>query len=238
MEQMLAEARYSKLMWNAPLSDGHADELIEHMQLRSDSSLVDLGCGWGELLLRIASRTPMAGPISGVDTDTVALCRGRQAADKLGIDVSFIEQKSEAWSETRSHAICIGSSHTLGGSRAMLTRLAEIVPQGRALIGDMCWERPPTEAAHAMFGDNVCLLADLVAMCRETGWAVMHLSTADQREWDDFESRHRAGLREWALRNPNDPQVSEIRKQQDARERNYITTYRGVLGFAFLVLAR
>jgi hypothetical protein len=67
---------------------------------------------------------------------------------------------------------------------------------------------------------------------------VLRLTTADQREWDDFESRHRAGLREWLLANPDSPQAQEIRDQQDGREREYLTVYRGVLGFVYLVLGR
>ncbi|KAK4149168.1 SAM-dependent methyltransferase [Chaetomidium leptoderma] len=241
MDDTLAEARYAKLIWNAPLAESHADELLNHLNLGSDTSIVDLGCGWGELLLRAAARnkTDVDGvPVTGVDTDVAALRRGRQAAQDRGVDVSFVEQQAQDWRGTRNRAICVGSSHTLGGGKAMLGRLAEIVPRGRVLVGDMCWERPPTEAARAIFGDDVPLLADLVGMCRETGWEVLHLSTADQREWDDFESRHRAGLREWLLANPDSPQAQIIREQQDAKEREYLTGYRGVLGFVYLVLGR
>jgi hypothetical protein len=67
---------------------------------------------------------------------------------------------------------------------------------------------------------------------------VQHLSTADQREWDDFESGHRAGSREWLLANPDDPRADEVRAREEAREREYLTAYRGVLGLAYLVLAR
>jgi cyclopropane fatty-acyl-phospholipid synthase-like methyltransferase len=248
-DDALAEARYAKLTWNAPLSEQHADELLTHLSLGPDTSLVDLGCGWGELLLRAAWRgtglattaQPVTATFTGVDTDASALARGRRAAERRALKehVSFVEQPADAWRETRDRAICIGSSHTLGGSRAMLERLAEVVPQGgRVLVGDMCWERTPTDAAHDMFGDEVPRLADFVDMCRETGWQVLHLSTCDQREWDDFESRHRAGLREWLLANPESPKAKEVKEQQDARERDYIGTYRGVLGFVYLVLAR
>lgn len=120
----------------------------------------------------------------------------------------------------------------------MLDRLAELVPQGRVLVGDMCWEKAPTENARAVFGYDIPMLADWAAMCRETGWEILHLSTANQREWDDFESAHRAGLRQWLLANPESPRAQEIREQQDAREQEYLTSYRGVLGFVYLVLGR
>ena len=189
-----------------------------------------------------------------MDTDPAALERARHDAAAAAVvgalpadRVSFVEMSAAAWRPAPSggvvdRVICVGSSHALGGSRAMLARLSELVPPGcggRVLVGEMCWEqREPTETAREMFGEEVPMLGELVAMCRETGWEVLHLSTADQWEWDDFESRHRAGTREWLLANPDDPRVREVREREDGRERDYLTGYRGVLGFAYLVLGR
>jgi ubiquinone/menaquinone biosynthesis C-methylase UbiE len=232
----LAAARYAAMRWNTPLSESHADDLLDHLDLAAATRVVDLGCGWGELLLRVRERTDAK--TTGIDTDPACLDRGRRAAQARGLDVTFVERRAEDWHSTADRALCIGSSHTLGGSRAMLKRLAEVVPHGRVLVGDGCWEAPPTEAAHAIFSDGVLPLAELVMACREAGWQVLHMSTADQYEWDDFESRHRAGFREWLLANPSDPRAADVEAGQDAREREYLTAYRGVLGFAYLVLAR
>jgi SAM-dependent methyltransferase len=236
MTDSLAAARYAAMRWNTPLSEPHAEELLDHLDLPPATSVVDVGCGWGELLLRAAARTPAKA--TGVDTDPAALDRGRRAARERGLEVTFVEQAADEWHGTADRALCVGSSHTLGGSRAMLTRLADIVPRGRVLVGDGCWEAPPTEAAHAIFGDEVLPLVDLVTACGEAGWQVLHLSTTTQQEWDDFESRHRAGPRGWLLANPTDPRAAQVRADQDAREREYLTAYRGVLGFAYLVLGR
>ena len=101
----------------------------------------------------------------------------------------------------------------------MLDRLAEIVPRGRVLVGDGCWPAPPTPAAHTIFGDDVLPLAELAPACADAGWQVLHLSTAAQREWDDFESRHRAGPREWLLANADDPRAAEVRERPGAGTR-------------------
>lgn len=233
MTDPLAAARYSRLTWNTPLSDEHAELLLD--RLEPAGRIVDLGCGWGELLLRAVAR---GGTGVGVDTDAEGLNRARRAAADRGLPVEFVEQPAGSWRGTADRALCVGSSHTLGGTRSMLTTLAAAVPRGRVLIGDGCWPAPPTPAAHAIFGDDVLPLADLAAACRGAGWQILHLSTADQREWDDFESRHRAGQREWLLANPDDPRAAEIRGRHDEREQEYLTAYRGVLGFAYLVLAR
>lgn len=238
MTDTLAAARYARLRWNTPLAEDHADLLLERLALTADTTLVDLGCGWGELLLRAVART--YNRAIGVDSDPAALDRGRRAAVERGLvdRVEFVEEKAESWRGTADRAICIGASHALGGTRAMLTALADIVPSGRVLIGDGCWPVPPTPAALDLFGNVFMSLPDLVTAANATGWRVLHLSTADQREWDDFESRHRAGQQEWLLANQDDPRAGEVREWIDSRERVYLTAYRGVLGFAYLVLGR
>jgi cyclopropane fatty-acyl-phospholipid synthase-like methyltransferase len=232
----LDESRYARLRWNTPLSDDHAALLLD--RLDPTGSIVDLGCGWGELLLSTVERSGGTG--IGVDTDPAGLARGRAGAAARGLAdrVTFVEQPAADWRGKADHALCVGASHALGGSRAMLEALAEVVPRGRVLVGDACWPSPPTPAALDIFGDSVLPLVDLVEACRATGWRVLHLTTADQREWDDFESRHRAGREEWLLANENDPRAAEVRDQLDHRRREYLTAYRGVLGLAYLVLAR
>ena len=232
----LDESRYARLRWNTPLSDHHATLLLD--RLYPTGSIVDLGCGWGELLLSAVERSGGTG--IGVDTDPAGLARGRAGAAARGLTdrVTFVEQPATDWRGTADQALCIGASHAFGDSRAMLEALAEVVPRGRVLVGDACWPSPPTPAALDIFGDSLLSLADLVEACRATGWRVLHLTTAAQREWDDFESRHRAGQEEWLLANENDPRAAEVRDRLDHRRREYLTAYRGVLGLAYLVLAR
>lgn len=238
-EDLLAQAKYSALLWNTPLSQAHANALLNNLDLKTGISIVDIGCGWGELLLRATARVDPLVIATGIDTDQLLLDRGkRNAANQNNLPVEFIQQRAEEFQEEQDRAICIGASHAFGGTRAMLLRLAEIVPQGRVLVGDMCWEKSPTEEAKAIFGDGVLSLADLAALCRETGWDVLSLTTADQREWDQFESGLRAGPRGWLLANPGDPRAAGVREEQNRREHEYLTQYRGVLGMAYLVLGR
>lgn len=235
----LDESRYARLRWNTPLSEAHADLLLDRLDpTGSSESIVDLGCGWGELLLRAVDRSGGTG--IGVDTDPAGLARGRAGAAARGLTerVTFVEQPATSWRGQADRALCIGASHAFGGSRAMLEALAEVVPRGRVLVGDGCWPGLPTPAALDIFGPDVLSLADLADSCRATGWRLLHLSTADEREWDDFESRHRAGQQEWLLANETDPRATEVRERLDHRWNEYLTAYRGVLGLAYLVLAR
>lgn len=201
-------ARYATLPWNTPLSEEHADHLIERLAVGPRMSVLDLGCGWGELLARTVAGAGSADCTGiGVDTDAGQLDRGRELIRERGLQgqVTFVNSPAQEWSRPADRIICVGASHAWGGTQEALEALARLVtPGGRLLFGDGCWEAPPTPNAEAIITD-VLPLAELTDRAVASGWRTLHLSTASQREWDEFESDQ---------------------------------IYRGVLGFCYLVLAR
>jgi hypothetical protein len=133
--------------------------------------------------------------------------------------------------------LCVGASHAWGGTAPTLAALrAQVTPGGRLLYGDGCWETGPTPAAAEIFGDEVLRLSEVVEHARSAGWRAISVTTADQREWDEFESTWRRGPEEWLLANPDAPDAGERRAELDQRLTEYLDVYRGVLGFCYLVL--
>ena len=232
---------YAKMRWNTPLSEEHATLLLDRMDAPQGRSWLDLGCGWGELLLRAVASGQVDATGRGVDLDDRLLEHGRSRARERGLvdRVTFEAGAAADVDGAADRVLCIGASHTLGGTRQMLETLTQRVSSGgRVLVGDACWEGSPTAAALEIFGDEVLPLPEVVEEARAAGWRVLHLSTADQREWDDFESTWRAARQEWLLQNPDHSGAATTRDQLDAQLRDYVGVYRGVLGFVYLVLAR
>ncbi len=238
MDDELNALRRTRMRWNTPLSEAHAELLLDRMAL-DGGELADLGCGWGELLLRAVARTPgLRG--TGVDTDGTSLARGRAAARERGLDrrVEFVEADAATWDVPAARAFCIGASHAFGSTKAALEGLAGAVPSGRLLYGDGYWATAPGPAAQEIFGPDVLTLPELLDAAAGAGWRVLHFSTADRLEWDDFESTSRAAWAEWLLAHPADPRAADVREWLDRRLREYVVDYRGVLGFTYLVLGR
>jgi SAM-dependent methyltransferase len=239
MDPEASRSVYACLRWNTPLSEQHADQLLDVLSLQGGQTALDLGCGWGELLLRALARTRVnAGRVSGtgVDTDRAALERGRRLAEQRGLedDVRFAQAQAAEWTETADRVLCVGSSHVFGGTVASLESLARYVaPDGALLFGDGCWEGIPTAAASQAFPE-VLPLSQIVAAADKAGWQVIHLSTADQREWDEFESSYRRGGEDWLLSHDD----HELRRTLHQHFDEYVDVYRGVLGFCYLVLRR
>jgi cyclopropane fatty-acyl-phospholipid synthase-like methyltransferase len=234
----LEEARYARMRWNTPLSLEHAELLLDRLALRAGQRIADLGCGWGELLLIAVERAGAGATGTGVDIDGALLARGRAEAARRGLDVSFTEAGAADWAGTAERALCVGASHAYGGTSQALAALADVViAGGRLLYGDAFWEREPTPTALEILGEGILPLPELVEACRCAGWRLIHLSTASQREWDDFEQAFRAGHQEWLLANPGHPRAAQVRGWLDQREREYAGWYRGVAGMAYTVLA-
>jgi SAM-dependent methyltransferase len=241
----LAAATYAAMRWNTPLSEEHAALVLERLGVPNGSSVLDVGCGWGELLLRAVAAGGPGTTGTGLDSDPQVLTRARALAEERGLGdaVRFLDGAGADWAELTSPAdrvICVGSSQAFGDVLTAVGQLAPLVrPGGRLLVGDGVWERPPPAHLATDFAE-VPALPQLLERVAVTGWRVLHLSTADQREWDDFESTWRAGRESWLLRHPDDPRAPALRTRLDELLAGYAGAagYRGILGFAYLVLAR
>jgi SAM-dependent methyltransferase len=238
----LAEATCAAMRWNTPLSEAHAEILLDRLELPGEGSILDLGCGWGELLLRaVARRGDSRGRAVGVDTSLPDLQRGRGAAADRGLDdqVRFVEASAVGWQQTADRVMCVGATHAWGGSMGAVRALSAMVaPGGLLLLGDGFWVAEPSNAAIEIFGDEVMRLAGLVRLAHSVGWQVRHLSVADQSEWDEFETTWRLGRHRWLYAHPDSSEATRVRQELEHSLDEYLDVYCGVLGYCYLVLSR
>lgn len=245
VDAIVAAANNSHLAWNTPLSEQHATTLVHACAVPEGGRVVDLGCGWGELLLRLVASAPDSTG-DGVDTAADALRRGAALAAErdLADRVHFHQRPASAWEDAGYDVtVCVGASHawpdgTPGALRVLHTALR---PGGRALLGDGFWARPPTPEALVGLGaapEDLSTLAELVELAVECGFRPLHVTVADEREWDVFESSWCAGGERWALAHPVHPLRDAVLARVDEHRRGWLRGYRGVLGFAYLVLVK
>ena len=65
----------------------------------------------------------------------------------------------------------------------------------------------------------------------------MEIQTANEDEWNAFESGYLADWEEWLAGNADDPDAPARRADADHHRTGWLRGYRGVLGFAYLTLA-
>ena len=228
---------HEDLDFNAPLSSARADALLDRLGPLDGARVVDLGCGWGELLLRAAAR---GADVLGVDQDENAIAHARAQAAARGLTATFEVGDAAQWTGSADVLIANGSTHIWGDTASALTAAHGLVrPGGRVLVGEGFWQvDPPAErlAVMPMRREEYGSIADLVDLAQSHGYRLLHLAEAGLDEWDDFESRHGLGWERWLRDNPDHPEAPAIRTRADEHRRGWLHGWRGVLGYAFLIL--
>ena len=240
----------TRLTFHGPLSEARARRLVDRLTRTRPGTVLDIGCGWGELMLRVLSVLPAATGL-GFDTDEPDLVRGRDNARARGLAgrVTFVNESGVG--TTRGPAdlvLCVGSSHALSEAEppeniaiALQALRRLVTPGGRVLLGEAFWQRPPTEAELAGMwpgtsGAELPDLAALVDLTIEAGFRPAWIETATVAEWEDFESGYQCDEEEWLAAHADHPEAARIREQVDEHRSYWLRGYRGLLGQAYLTL--
>ncbi len=245
---------HDDLVFLSPLSEQRADRLVTWLAegLTAGATMLDIGCGWGELTLRVAAAAPQA-HVVGVDLDEKSLDVARQRARErrvddrsqfllgdgaitgpYGVDALVAIGASQVWGPDVEEGQPLAYAAALGGIRDRVRRGARVV------YGEGIWTRSPTPAATAPLSgrdDEFVSLAQLVDLAVAHGFAPVAVHEASLAEWDDFESGFSAALATWlATHDPDDPAAEEVRDRAKRQRDGYFRGYRGVLGMAYLQL--
>ena len=240
------------LTFLSPLSQERAQKLVTFLADGLHGTVLDVGCGWGELLLRVLAAAPEAHGI-GVDIDEAALERGRRLAAARGLSdrVTMVSGDGKVRTPERADAVvCIGASQVWGPPvednmpldyAAALAAIRARVPRGaRVVYGEGIWSLPPTaEAVAPLAGrfDEFVSLAELVDLAVAQGFMPVAVHEAGLDEWDEFESGFSARYATWlAEHGPEHPDAAEVRARAARQRTGYLAGYRGVMGMAYLAL--
>ncbi|RMI45602.1 methyltransferase domain-containing protein, partial [Streptomyces triticirhizae] len=136
--------------------------------------------------------------------------------------------------------LCVGATHAFGGlERTLAAARRRLAPGGRLVVGEGFWEREPTPAALAGLGaerEDFTDLAGVVALCQAAGLTPVYGHVSTLAEWDDYEWCWTGSLAGWALDHPEHPRAAEAAAEAAEHRAGWLGGYRGVLGFATLVL--
>ncbi|GHH05152.1 SAM-dependent methyltransferase [Streptomyces lanatus] len=244
--------RLTRLTFHSPLSEARAQNLVHRLTRTTPTTpttILDIGCGWSELMLRILTAAPEATGI-GIDINSDDLTRARQNAESRGLQQRAEFVNESAIKSTRGPAdlvLCVGASQALSTATPphhtteALTELRRLVTDdGRVLLGEGFWQRPPTPTELSGMWPNAAAtdhhdLATLLDLTVAAGFRPEWTETASLDEWEEFESAYQADVEVWLAQHPDHPLAAETRDRLD-RHRAQWMSYRGVLGLAYLTL--
>ncbi|MGD9933075.1 MAG: cyclopropane-fatty-acyl-phospholipid synthase family protein [Dehalococcoidia bacterium] len=233
-----------QVFWN-PLSEAKVAEIIDLLRLPAESRVLDIACGRGEFLLRVARRWGATG--IGVDASPRCVEGSIEAAarDGLSASVHFVQSDGaafEAPAESFDAVSCIGASWIWGGYRGTLEALARWTkPGGLVLSGEPFWRREPspehieaTGYARDLFGTH----HSNVQAGEEAGFRFLHTIVSNEDDWDHYEGLHCYSADRYAREHPEDPAAPAIVERSRREFDHYLRWGREELGWAVYIFRK
>jgi SAM-dependent methyltransferase len=226
--------------------DAIADDALGALARQSSLSALDIGCGKGDLLVRLARRG-----VRGVGLDRnpwfiadaaalVAREGVREIVELRAADVAVAP--AEALPQGFDIVACIGATGALGGPvRAPQAIAGLLQPGGVAIIGEAFWQTPPPTDAAAAFGIEPGEMADLdqtVARVAAGGLELLTVRVAGQAGWDAYEDAYACAIERWAADHPDDPDRVSFAARASMMRATWTTWRREAMGFVVVVATR
>jgi cyclopropane fatty-acyl-phospholipid synthase-like methyltransferase len=240
----LSAITHGDLAFHDPLDPAVVDEVLAFASLGPGDRALDLGCGPGELLVRLAERTGCGGLGADLATAQIEEARRRAAARAPRAGLEFRAADASGVDGEFALTACVGSSHALGGLDAALARMAQLtLPGGHVLLGDGFWAREPTDHyLEALGGASRDELPDYAGLLRagdRHGLRAVHVRVASEADWDRYEWTLIANGERFLAEHSDAPEAEDLRAWVDAhRDRVTAPGGRGTMGFALVLLRR
>ena len=221
-----------------PLPPAKLDEVLDLLALEPGARVIDLGCGKGELLRRLAALYEIRAV--GVDRSPSLLEEARRRAPA---GVTYIVADLTAFSSGAPFDLAASLGASVGGFRPTLARLAgHLRPGGLALLGEGYWRREPDDAYLEALGasrDEMPDYAGLFAAAAEVGLEPRYALTADTDDFDRYEWRWSLNGERYAAANPDEPGVEAFLAFIRNGRRRYVELGgRETLGFGLFLFER
>ena len=236
----------------SPLSEQRANEFAQFVATHAGETVIDIGCGWASLLIRILEKASATRGV-GIDLNDDGFEHANQTAAARGVAdrLQLIggDAKTHMPASTQG-AVCIGATQVWSQHAeanmpldyaAAFRALRKLVDTGSPVVyGEGIWSAPPTEKAAAPLAgrlDEFIFLPDLIEVAWSSGFSVVQVHEATQDEWDHFESGYTARYAEWLTKNSQShPDYAAVLERARRQQTGYFGGYRGVLGMAYLCL--
>jgi len=228
--------------WCNPVSAEALEELEAVLDLQPGQRVLDIACGFGEVLLGFAKRHGVSGV--GVDISPYAVRRAeaRKARTAPDADVAFVEIGGADYRPDAPFDVvmCIGASWIWNGCEGTLTALKGLVrPGGLIVAGEPYWKQEPPEPYLTVAGLTADLFPTLAGyhdIALGQGTTLVWMRGVTVQDWDRYEMLQSASFDRFVRAHPDDPDLEEIRAKFLPLRDAYLRWGRDCLGFAFWVL--
>lgn len=229
-----------------PTSWEKLTRLVALLRLPESARVVDIACGKGEFLIRLAEAYSVRG--IGIDLSPffIADAQKQLKARVPDADITFQKTNGADFTPDKPHsfalAACIGASWVFGGHAATLKALSTMIePGGWVVVGEPYWLREPPEdylEASGVARDDFETHSGNVEAGEQQGLELVHTLVSNKDDWDKYEGLQWYSTAEYARSHLDDQDLPELLERVAKQKATYLRWGRDTLGWAIYVFRR
>jgi len=229
-----------------PASKDKLAHLVGLLRLPADARVVDIACGKGEFLIRLAEACGIRGIGIDLSPFCIADARQRLQARAPGADVAFRQMDGADFRldvpRSLTLASCIGASWVFGGHARTLDVLSGMVSvDGWVVVGEPYWLQEPSAEYLAALGvtrDAFGTHAGNAEAGGQRALELVHTIVSSKDDWDHYEGLQWYATAAYARRHPDDPDLPELLERVAKAKLAYLRWGRDTLGWAMYAFRR
>lgn len=198
-----------------PMSHGDVDRVVELLEPAPGESVLDIACGHGELLIRMAELAPVRGV--GVDLSPWVLQRARQEAARRIPDGSvrwMLGNAHDLPGERYDIVTCIGASWIWHGFAGTLAAMAERLDAGgRIAIADLRLRNGVDLSEILETYGRVLTAEEQGVALEEHGFEVIERLDPGMESWNAYQQRIAESAADWQLTHPGEEAARFVSEQ-------------------------
>lgn len=213
-----------------PTSETKLVHLVRLLDLPKGAGVVDIACGKGEFLFRLAEEYEVRG--LGVDISPYCIedCKKKAAGRLSKPNINFTQMDGAGFTpeqpENLHLAACIGASWVFKDHNETLKTLKSwVVPGGLVVSGEPFWLHDPSQEyldASGSQREDFGTHADNVKVGEKHGLQLVYTIVSDKNDWDQYEGLQWLAADEYARQNPNDPDITELMNRVASNKNIYL----------------
>jgi SAM-dependent methyltransferase len=223
-----------------PVNEERLYELFELLKLRPGARVTDVGCGKGEVLIRLAGKYKIKGVGIDLSPYSVRDAESKRRERVPNADLKILEMDGAHYKpesgKSEDLTMCLGASWIYKGYKNTLKALARMTkPFGYVMAGEPFWRKTPSKAYLKQAGYTRRLFGTHqgnVMAGEAIGLAPVYALVSSESDWDKYEGLHWLAAREYAVSHPDDPDLKDLLARESKDRRIYLNYERDILGWA------
>ncbi|MBM3708073.1 MAG: class I SAM-dependent methyltransferase [Actinobacteria bacterium] len=226
-----------------PMSMAKFEGLLSLLNLNENCKVLDIGCGKGGLLTRLAELFNISG--IGVDISPYFIkdCIDRKSERIPDSDIKFLEMDGAGYLPEKNElfdlAICLGASFVYKGFSGTIDALKKMTgPGGLIIIGEPYWLKEPdkkylkmSEIKKEDFNSHI----KNIEAGEKAGLVCLYTLVSSLDDWDHYETLQWWSAYDYISTHPDDPDNPELLNSINKAKMEYLLYGRETLGWAIYV---